>query len=134
MRRVVAVAAFLLVAVSAGVCQDRIAFYGGSAGHLYDSCKAVEKSDDQVHGVEALDLTFCYGYIEAAASMENMWRGMDAHDCGKCRIVHACLPLNAETKQLIRVFNKYASDHPEDLNQSAINVLRDSFIKAFPCN
>jgi hypothetical protein len=44
-----------------------------------------------------------------------------------------CVPDDVRSTQLVRVFVKYADDHPEELHLAAPTVVWNSLHKAFPC-
>lgn len=44
-----------------------------------------------------------------------------------------CVPADVKGDQAVRVFMKYADNHPEQLNRAAPSVLWSAMHDAFPC-
>jgi hypothetical protein len=45
----------------------------------------------------------------------------------------ACIPPNADMKQIVDVFRNYVRDHPEKRHLLAANLAAEAFALAFPC-
>jgi len=75
---------------------------------------------------------FCAGFLTAAIEDEAAWQASDAVK-KQTHFLSFCIPDNGTNGQYLQVFVKYLDEHPEELNKSAIVLLREAFNKAFPC-
>lgn len=104
--------ALFLAAISFG---SHAAFYSGN--EIFERCTSIENSDNHFQK-EA----FCVGYIVGVyESYEN---------------ITICPENNAKNitvGQLQLISIKYMREHPEKLNQSAIDIIERGLNQAFPC-
>lgn len=73
------------------------------------------------------DATWCSGYVSAIMDM-NIW--LQANGTASA----PCLPENSTAEQGVRVFVRYANDHPEQMNQPPAILVTRALQLAFPCS
>jgi hypothetical protein len=72
------------------------------------------------------DATWCFGYVSAVMDM-NMWLRANGSESAPC------LPDNSTPEQAVRVFVRYANDHPEHMHHPPAVLVTRALLAAFPC-
>jgi len=81
---------------------------------------------------DALESTFCTGYITGSHDTDYMVQMLEEHE--KITLMkHSCPPSNASTGQVVRIVVKYLRDNPERLNLPASVLVADAVRNSFPC-
>ena len=70
----------------------------------------------QKYDTSAVDAAYCLGYISGVATS-----------------IEDCEGEHVTKTQVVKVFQKYLDDHPEELDKTAAAVIRNALLKAFPC-
>lgn len=99
--------------------------HGGNAEALVNNCAAVDKMLPK----DAPGLSYCFGYILGVVDMHNALNAVLSNP----RDNTYCMPDSATATQLAKVVVKYGNDHPEELNQAALLVVSNAFVRSFPC-
>jgi hypothetical protein len=73
-----------------------------------------------------LDTGICWGAFNV------LWSGIYLV-LGDKRMLPVCPPVGLQEVQLIKIFLKYADEHPEQLHQEFTLVALNSLTHAFPC-
>jgi len=124
LRRTLTVAAcFLLASASLASAQ--------SAGEILHACENLERGM-QVEGANVYllpgaDVNQCWGFMSAVQEYSTL-----ADQDGQ-RLLNACPSPETTTLQIIRVFTKYATAHPEMLDLNAAAVAYSAMADEFPC-
>ena len=92
--------------------------------HRYAVVNAVEQSNLHIN-----DSDLCVRYVEGAMDAYDTMQGLSWSNPSKW----ICAPDNMQVEQAVRVFLKYADNHPEDLHYPAANVVWLAMHDAFPC-
>lgn len=120
--RTLAIAALLLV------LGDANAVDGMSTGEMMAGCKDTVASYDTKKLVgDQFEVGKCMGFISASRDMVSVWRASSPS-------VGICIPQPAQTIQIIRVFVKWAENHPEQHHERALLSFITSMREAFPCD
>ena len=72
---------------------------------------------------------FIMGVIDAETYRAEVFRSFGQKDAQSSE----CVPNSVTTTQVAKVIVKYGSDHPEDLNDAAIDFLHGALMSSFPC-
>lgn len=78
----------------------------------------------------ALNANKCIGYIEGAIDGLNIKMAASGVDP---KSLKACMPKEATTDELVRVFLKYIYSHPGELSNMAADVVWRAIITSYPC-
>lgn len=105
-----------------GQQEPSVYMHGGNAEALVNGCSAVDKRD-------ASGQSYCFGYILGVVDMHNALNSV----LSSPRDNTYCIPDNASAAQLAKVVVKYGNDHPEEMNEAALLILSNAFVRAFPC-
>jgi hypothetical protein len=71
---------------------------------------------------------FCWGVFAAIQELATVvWSHSGT------RMFNACVPTASTRIELIKVFLKYANDHPERLHEPFRNLILPALIEAYPC-
>ena len=131
MKRAVIVAALFAVwAFSAGA-KERTGTYFVTADKLAINCRASNRVTDGPVPTDA-DLRKadeCNHYIHGVIDTFESAKDWDWSPKGES----ICAPEGFNGDQAIRIFVKYADEHPEELHNSAPSMVWDALHKAFPC-
>ena len=103
-----------------------------SAEELVSKCRpyANAKVDGEKITIPGtIDTNFCWGVFTATFNLTYL---VDADT--KRRFLPVCAPTGIRQTQYIKVFLKYADDHPERLNEEYFVVLLDSLRSVWPCH
>ena len=79
-------------------------------------------------GIEPNSRDFCHFYLAGISDTHATLKGWDLLP-GKLY----CTPKEVKTKQLRKIFIKFASEHPEVSHPDAAGLANNAFIEAFPC-
>jgi TonB family protein len=79
-------------------------------------------------GSEPNSRDFCHFYLAGISDTHSTLKGWDLLP-GKLY----CKPKEVKTKQLRKIFIKFANEHPEVLHLNATGMAINAFIEAFPC-
>ena len=80
------------------------------------------------------DSAECLGFIEAFHSLSYFYLVDYATRLPeKKSILRVCPPRGVGTVQMVRMFVKYANDHPADLNQDAIFLMLSTLSQNYSC-
>lgn len=123
-------AVFLLISGCLAAQDD----WKGDGSSLLTKCSlAVRVFDgEKLSTADALDGSFCVGYISGIHDTDYMVQMLEEHE--KISLMkHACPPSNASTGQAVRVVVKYLRDNPERLNLPASVLVTDAIRSSFPC-
>ena len=107
------IAALLLIGASHGAMAS---FQSGSSSLTW--CES-ENSQEKSH---------CFGYLAAVADTADTLAGWEGFEPS------ICVPLGVTGGQLIKVWVKYANEHPEELHLSASSLVLSAYAEAFPCD
>jgi hypothetical protein len=104
-----------------------------SAREMQSFCRKVVNSQEDADGKVPLPSTFeagvCWGAI---TGIKTLWKARFA-DVNLSERLHLCVPENVSVAQIARVFDQYATLHPENLHEDYWVVMADSLLYAFPC-
>lgn len=103
-----------------------------TAVDLSRSCKAfirlVDPSGEKIYS-DIKDADLCADYVEGAMDAYDTVQGLSWSNPSKW----ICAPDHMQVEQAVRVFLKYADNHPEGLRYPAANVVWLALHDAFPC-
>lgn len=108
------IAALLLIGAS----------HGAMAGGFESGNSLLTKCEDEKLEENAL----CYGYLEAVSDTFEraaVWEGFESD---------ICMPVGVTVGQLLKIWIKWANEHPEDLHFEASSIVLNAYIAAFPCD
>lgn len=111
---------------------DGIRVHGGGAEALVNDCAAVDRVDTQTNKAPIKDIQgiqYCFGYIFGVVDMRDILTASLPNPKDGAY----CIPDNASATQLAKVVARYGNEHPEELNQAALLLVSNAFIKSFPC-
>jgi Rap1a immunity proteins len=99
---------------------------------IQSACRGVRDATIGADGRLEMAIDFstgmCWGAFAAFQRLDVMkWPD------GK-RILGFCAPPESSRLQLVRIFMKYADDHPEEAHEGFEVVALQALMKAFPCN
>jgi hypothetical protein len=120
----------LLVACSCGAVAQGSYFV--TTDVLAEKCRTSIRASDNPATLTAKDwgdASFCLGYVEGALDSFESARGWNWSPKNES----VCVPASVKGDQAIRVFVKYADNHPEELNKAAPAALWAAMHNAFPC-
>ena len=103
----------------------------GTAETLHEHCRVAIKCADISSSCNSLELQqgiMCISYINGFVD----GRFVSLLEA-RAKPTEICLPDHVSRLQTIRVFIKYANDHPEHLHKPDYAVLYLAFANAFPC-
>ena len=109
------IAALLLIGASNGAMAKD---YYQNGNKLLASCE----------GENIFNQDVCVGYLQAVEDTYNSaaeWKGFESD---------ICAPISVTGGQLIKVWVKYANEHPEKLHLSASDLVLLAYRDAFPCD
>jgi hypothetical protein len=101
--------------------------FGGSASELVAKCKNISLLDPGGKG-DSSELNECMGYITGVVDA-----GTIASRRNENGAFSACIPESASKGQLVRIYLKYADNHPERLHLVAAIMVIEALEAAFPC-
>jgi hypothetical protein len=111
------IAAMLLIGASQGaMAVEDFTYQTGNS--LLAICESEHPSDDSL----------CLGYMEAVSDTYMTllrWKEFEPD---------TCIPNGVTARQLIKIWTKWANEHPEQLHFEAAGVVLYAFLKAFPCD
>lgn len=118
----------LLILASLALASHAQADDGMSTGSMLTGCKAALHSfeSQEIRGSQ-FDMGKCLGFISGARDMLAVWKESQP-------TVAICQPQKAQTIQIVRVFVKWADDHPESHHEIALLSFIQSMREAFPCD
>jgi hypothetical protein len=126
-------ARFLLLGVAPLIClwsADDCVAGALSSNELLSSCKAVVRQT-QFGGGDTISIPYagtkCWYYFSAVQDLATL------ADETATPYIRFCLPEESTLIQLIRVFVKYAADHPQALHQPPGQLWFRAFLNAYPC-
>lgn len=99
---------------------------------LADKCRAAIRASENPTTLTAKDwgdASFCLGYVEGALDSFEAAKGWNWSPKNES----VCVPADVKGDQAIRVFMKYADNHPEELHKAAPAVLWAATHSLFPC-
>ena len=114
------------------IAQEGIRVHGGGAEMLVNDCAAVDRMDTQTNQAPIKDLQgiqYCFGYIFGVVDMRDILNASLQNPKDGAY----CVPNNASATQLAKVVARYGNEHPEELNEAALLIVSNAFIKSFPC-
>lgn len=91
-----------------------------TAMDLVLNCKA------EVAPATAYDVGFCLGYMRGFIESATAASGSGQRPA-------FCAPEAAPVGQIKEIFLKYAADHPQYLHVTAVRIVQQSLVEAFPC-
>jgi hypothetical protein len=89
--------------------------------------KAVKGSDRSIEFLASPDSYRCWGAFTAVQELVTIADPTDGP------ILEVCVPSDSTRLQMIKIFQKYAGDHPEDGHLPFGYVVLKALWKAFPC-
>jgi Rap1a immunity proteins len=101
--------------------------FGGSASELVAKCKNISVADPGGKG-DSSDLYECMGYICGVVDAPTI-----ASRRNESGAFSACIPESVSKGQLVRIYLKYADNHPERLHLVAAIMVIEALEVAFPC-
>jgi len=121
---------FTMSVVEFGTAQQTGTFFL-TAKMLANDCEASNRvADGPVPSWKELEQSDkCVSYVKGIADVfrsARLWGWAPRNRA-------VCLPDDTNPDQIIRIFVKYAEQHPKELGESAPAMLRDALQRAFPC-
>lgn len=99
-----------------------------AANPLAQKCRELingdEHPDMSVTAAQGVCLGYIDGVLDTLVLSKGFWSASDV----------ICVPEGVTSDQAVRVFVKYADEHPEKLHLNAPDIILDSLEKAFPCH
>ena len=127
MKRIIIAAAAMLAATAASADVDDGA---DSAGSYLSYCRPVAAGAVDANGfisfAQNRETAQCWGLFTAMQHLIAVGEG-------GAPVMRVCAPDSSRRNQLVSIFVKYASDHPEMLHLSAGQVALMALRAAFPC-
>jgi hypothetical protein len=119
--------AALVVASSVALCQKRPdTFYKHSTTELVAECRNISVTEPS-HSGDSEDLARCMSYLIGVIDGSSWGSHMDP------KLFSVCIPVEVTQEELIRVFLKYADQHPENLHWLPVKFVTEAFKAAYPC-
>lgn len=106
----------------------------GDGSSLLTKCSLAVRifDSEKLPSADAVDGTFCVGYISGIHDADYMVQMLEEHE--KITLMkHACPPSKASTAQAVRIVVKYLRDNPERLHLPASVLVTDAVRSSFPC-
>lgn len=98
-----------------GQQEPSVYIHGGNAEALVNDC---DKTGP-----------YCLGYILGVVDMHSALNAAVPNTKDN----NYCVPDNATATQLAKVVVKFGKEHPEELNEAALVMVFNAFVRAFPC-
>ena len=102
-----------------------------TAGEMQSRCigvaKAVKGSDRSIEFLATPDSYQCWGAFTAVQELVTITDPTDGP------LLEVCVPSDSTRLQMIKIFQKYVGDHPEDGRLTFGYVVLKALWKAFPC-
>lgn len=99
---------------------------------LLRQCDALERgavvTGETVRLPKSQDAASCWFYMAAVQDF-----AATVEEEGGPSLIGSCVPAKATRFELVRVFTRYARNHPDDLDLRATALLIPALIRAFPC-
>jgi hypothetical protein len=101
------------------------------AKELRNSCRGyIATIDGTIQTVRnQINAGICLGYIQGA--VDGFYLAMVTWEVPTS--AKACVPKEATTEDLVRVFLKYIDGHPEHLSDSAVSAVWQAMVASYPC-
>jgi hypothetical protein len=75
----------------------------------------------------------CYGAFLSLLNLSYIYISDDNGEATPQTIIYSCPPLGVSVQQMVRIFYRYAGDHPEEHHIHYIISAMTAMRKAFPC-
>jgi hypothetical protein len=119
----------VIVAFARGV--SMLAAKAETAGEMQSRCigvaKAVKGSDRSIEFLATPDSYQCWGAFTAVQELVTITDPTDGP------LLEVCVPSDSTRLQMIKIFQKYVGDHPDDGRLTFGYVVLKALWKAFPC-
>lgn len=125
-------AALLLCVGPVAFAQSEDSTYYETTDTLAKECRTAIRTSDALKTSTAPDMIegmACIGYVKGVLDAFEAARKWDWTP----KAESVCVPADVKGDQAVRVFLKYADNHPEELNKAAPAVLWSAMHGAFPC-
>lgn len=104
---------------------------GNSAEQMLSACKSISKASvfgKRVKFPQTFESGYCWGSF---TTIQEVIVNVDSRGNP---VYGVCAPPSSTLTQLIRIFVRYAKQHPADLNENYFYVALHALRKAFPCH
>lgn len=119
----------LILFGSHGASADRL-----SVGEVYDTCRGVaDMNPGNASGADRARFMQCFYFFDGLVEALEAAEALSEH-AGVKSAASICYPKGVTMAQRIRVFEKWATEYPEEHHRGAAVGVMVSLRRAFPCN
>jgi hypothetical protein len=124
---------FPLICCAQSGAGDSTGGYFLTADRLAAQCRTSIRveSDEKSNWIDLSIGQLCNGYLQGAVDTFEFERQTGVQ---KYSGQSACVPSTVNVGQLVRVYVKYADEHPEELHLAGSIMVWNAIHKAFPCS
>ena len=124
---------FPLICRAQSGARDGTEGYYLTADRLAAQCRTSIRleTDEKANWIDASIAQMCNGYLQGAVDTFEFERETGVQ---KYSGQLACVPSTVSVGQLVRVYVKYADEHPEELHLAGSIMVWNAIHKAFPCS